>query len=158
MGKERDSLDQSILNLLQADAEQSHALIGEQVGLSGSAVRRRIERLRNEGVIAGVVALLGDGLQASGILVLVTVTFERETPDTYQVFRAAMRKDELVLQCYATSGQFDFVMVVAAADLPSYEAWGERTLMANAAIRRYDSFVVWSTVKYTTQRPLFSKA
>ncbi len=150
-----DSLDRSILSALQQNSDRSHAEIGELVGLSGSAVRRRVEAMRRSGVIARTVALLGDNANSAGILVVVTVSFERETPAAYEAFRAAMRKDERVLQCYATSGQFDFVLMVAAASPQDYERWGERTLMANAALRRYDSFVVWSTVKFDTARPIF---
>lgn len=111
--------------------------------------------MRRSGIIARTVALMGDNADSAGILVVVTVSFERETPAAYEAFRTAMRKDERVLQCYTISGQFDFVLIVAAASPQDYERWGERTLMANAALRRYDSFVVWSTVKFDTARPIF---
>jgi Lrp/AsnC family transcriptional regulator, leucine-responsive regulatory protein len=149
-----DSLDRRILDFLQTDCTRSHAAIGDDVGLSGSAVRRRIDAMRKAGVIAREVAILGDAAVEGGITVIVTVSFERESRETYDAFRAAMRNEECVLQCYATAGQFDFVLVVVAKSPAEYEAWGERTLMSNPAVRRYDSFVVWSTVKFTTRRPV----
>lgn len=149
-----DKLDGQILEILQVDCTMPHARIGERVGLSGSAVRRRIQALRSSGVIAREVAILGEKTNAAGITVVVTVAFEKETKRDYDAFRALMRKDDRVLQCYATAGQFDFVLVVTAESPEDYEAWGERVLMSNSALRRYDSFVVWSTVKFSTKRPL----
>ena len=148
-----DQLDHRILRILQADCTRSHADIGAEVGLSASAVRRRIQAMRDAKVIAREVALLGEGAGVAGITVIVTVAFERETPQLYDAFRQAMRGEPRVLQCYATAGQFDFLLVGAAQSPEDYEAWGERTLMSNPAIRRYDSFVVWSTVKFSTHRP-----
>lgn len=148
-----DPFDRRILDILQTDCTRAHSAIGEEVGLSGSAVRRRIAALRASGVIAREVAILGDSPGAAGITVIVTVTFERETRASYDAFRASMQREARVLQCYATAGQFDFILVVAAENPADYEAWGERVLMSNEALRRYDSFVVWSTVKSTTKRP-----
>jgi len=153
-----DRLDQRILTILQDDCTRSHAQIGEEVGLSGSAVRRRIQAMRDGGVIAREVAILSEQAGVGGITVVVTVTFERETQEAYDAFRDAMRREERVLQCYATAGQFDFVVVVAAKSPEDYERWGEATLMSNPALRRYDSFVVWSTVKFTTKRPVWGPA
>lgn len=149
-----DSFDRAILDVVQDDSSLTHADIGDIVGLSGSAVRRRIQALKAQGVIAREVALLGPEAKAGGITVIVTVAFEKESKPAYDAFRATMLAEPCVLQCYATAGQFDFVLVVAAASPGEYETWGERVLMSNAALRRYDSYVVWSTVKFTTKRAL----
>jgi Lrp/AsnC family leucine-responsive transcriptional regulator len=147
-----DSFDHRILDRLQDDCTLTHSALGDAVGLSGSAVRRRIQAMREAGVIAREVALLGD--VQGGITVLVTCAFERESPAIYDAFRTQMRADPCVLQCYATAGQYDFMLIVAAESPEAYETWGERALMSNPDLRRYDSFVVWSTVKFTTKRPI----
>lgn len=149
-----DPFDKAILDILQDDCTLAHATIGDRVGLSGSAVRRRIMALRKSGAIAQEIAILGATAQPSGIRVVVAVTFAQETLAAVNAFRAAMRRDPQVLQCYATAGQFDFVLVVAAESPAAYEMWGERVLMSNKLLKRYDSFVVWSTVKFTTKLPL----
>jgi Lrp/AsnC family transcriptional regulator, leucine-responsive regulatory protein len=149
-----DEFDLAILDALQSDCTQPHATLGERVGLSGSAVRRRIARMRKAGVIAHEVAILGAAVQPAGVTIIVTVTFAQETPAAVRAFRETMQRDPRVLQCYATAGQFDFILLVAAQSPADYEAWGERVLMSNAMLKRYDSFVVWSTVKFTTKRPL----
>jgi Lrp/AsnC family leucine-responsive transcriptional regulator len=150
-----DAFDLQILELMQRDCTLSHAELGRQVSLSASAVRRRLDVLRSSGVIASEVAILGN-VAATGITVLTSVCFLEESVAAYNAFREQMRSDPHVLQCYSVAGQYDFMMVVAAPSLEAYEVWGEAELMSNPALRRYDSYVTWSTVKFTTQRPVFA--
>ena len=74
----------------------------------------------------------------------------------YESFKASMRRANEVTQCYATLGIHDFVLVVQAGSPDEYEAWAESALMANASIRRYDSFVVSSRTKFSTQLNVLS--
>ena len=53
-----DKLDRSILRCLQANGRETYDVIGEQVGLSPSAVLRRVKRLEEAGVIDRYVALV----------------------------------------------------------------------------------------------------
>ena len=51
-----DRLDRQLLNLVQADSAQTAEQLAEHVGLSPSAIQRRLKRLREQGVIARDVA------------------------------------------------------------------------------------------------------
>jgi Lrp/AsnC family transcriptional regulator, leucine-responsive regulatory protein len=148
-----DDFDRALLDHLQTDATLTHAQLGERVHLSASSVRRRIDRLRAQGAIDKIVALLGPALQ-TGVTVIVSVSFAHETPEIYRDFRAQMRADSCVLQCYSVAGSEDFVLIVIANSPADYEQWGERELMSNINIRRYSSQVVWSTVKFSTAKPI----
>ena len=53
-----DKLDKGILRLLQANGRETYDVIGEKVGLSSSAVLRRVKRLEESGVIDHYVALV----------------------------------------------------------------------------------------------------
>jgi DNA-binding Lrp family transcriptional regulator len=53
-----DDLDRRIVAELVRDARQSYAAIGERVGLSASAVKRRMDRLRRDGAVVGFSAVL----------------------------------------------------------------------------------------------------
>ncbi|ESQ91252.1 hypothetical protein ABAC460_06720 [Asticcacaulis sp. AC460] len=150
-----DAFDLQLLEQMQQDCTLSHAELGRRVSLSASAVRRRLEAMRCSGVIASEVAILGN-IATAGITILTSVCFREESVAAYNAFREQMRADPHVLQCYSVAGQYDFMMVVAAPSLEAYEIWGEEVLMSNPALRRYDSYVTWSTVKFTTQRPVFA--
>ena len=53
-----DKLDRAILRSLQRNGRETYDVVGEQVGLSPSAVLRRVKRLEDAGVIARYVALV----------------------------------------------------------------------------------------------------
>jgi Lrp/AsnC family transcriptional regulator, leucine-responsive regulatory protein len=148
-----DQIDMELLDCLQSDCRISQAELGFRMHLSESSVRRRLDILRKNGVIAREVAIV-DPERVSGVRVLVNVCFERESPELYGRFRLRMLALEEVMQCYSVAGGVDFILMVYAPDLPSYERWGERELMSWPEIRRYDSHVVWSTVKFSTKLPL----
>ena len=151
-----DVFDRKLLDLVQRDCSLSHSELGRRVSLSASAVRRRLAAMKASGTIVAEVALISSQGQ-TGITVIVSVTFHQETVEGYDAFRTRMLADERVLQCYSVAGQFDFILVVAARDPSDYEQWGERVLMADPVVRRFDSFVAWSTTKFTTRRPLFDQ-
>ncbi|MEM8600402.1 MAG: Lrp/AsnC family transcriptional regulator [Bacteroidota bacterium] len=147
-----DALDRALLTELQADNQQTHAQLGAKVGLSASSVRRRVTALRERGVIEAEVAILAP--ETVGVQAIVLVTFGEESIEGENAFRERMRTAPEVQQCYAVAGQVDYVLVVHAADLPSYEAWGKRVLLAEPTIRRYDTHLVWSRIKFSTAIPL----
>lgn len=148
---ELDDFDRDILRLVQGDNQLSHAEIGARVHLSASSVRRRLKRLREHGVIEADVAIVALPDRTTQVVVL--VTFASESVECVEAFRQRMREAPEVTQVYSVAGNVDFVLIVQTADLASYEAWGERMLMADPNIRRYDSHVVWSRVKFSTALP-----
>ena len=67
-----DKLDRDLLRLLQADGRLSDAELAQRIGLSPSACFRRLQRLEEQGVIAGYVAdlngeAIGNGLEVRPI-------------------------------------------------------------------------------------------
>ena len=148
-----DAKDKALLTLLQEDARQGLASLASRTHMSESSVRRRIDALRREGVIQREVALL-DRTRIEGVQVIVQVSFERESLDSVHAFQKRMRALPEVAQCYSVSGPVDFVLLVHASDPAAYEQWGRRELMKDPAVRRYDSMVVWSTVKFDPSVPL----
>ena len=147
-----DPLDRAILRIVQRDNQRTHASIGAEVGLSPSSVRRRLGALRSSGVIEADVSLLAPS--EAGVQAIVFVTLQEETTESDDGFRRRIRASPEVTQCYAVLGSVDYVLVVHAADLPSYEAWGRRVLLADPAVRRYDTHMVWGRVKFSTALPL----
>ena len=147
-----DSIDRAILRIVQRNNQKTHAAIGAEVGLSPSSVRRRLGALRSSGVIEADVSLVAPS--AAGIQAVVFVTLQEETVEADDGFRQRVRASPEVTQCYAVLGSVDFVLVVHAADVPSYEAWGRRVLLADPAVRRYETHLVWGRVKFSTALPL----
>ena len=144
-----DRFDRAILDIVQQDNQRSHADIGEAVNLSASSVRRRLTTMRKSGVIMADVSIMDTS--KLGLTFITTVAFEREDLEAYGAFRAQMNEEPAVSQCYAVSGDSDFVLIVHAKTPEAYESWGYETLMANPMIRRYSTSIVWSRSKFTTR-------
>jgi Lrp/AsnC family transcriptional regulator len=68
-----DKLDRKILDILQKDASLTAAEVAERVGLSKAPCWRRIQRLRDTGVIRRTVALLDARALNVGTTVFVTI-------------------------------------------------------------------------------------
>lgn len=144
-----DAFDRHILALVQQDSSRSHQSLADEVNLSPSSVRRRLQAMRKSGVILGEVALVDPA--HLGLSFLTLVSFEKESQRIYDDFRQQMIADDAVSQCYSVSGEFDFVLMVHAVSPAAYEQWGERVLMGNPALKRYSTSVVWSHTKFTTR-------
>lgn len=143
-----DRFDRAILALVQRNNLQSQDEIGVRVGLSASAVRRRLKLLRNAGVIAADVSIVNP--EKVGISVIVSIRFEKESHTTYEAFKSQMKALPEVTQCYTVSGETDFIVIGHFADLPSYEVWIGQYLLSNPAIARSDTNIVYSRVKFST--------
>ena len=143
-----DSFDRRILGLVQHNNQMTHAQIGERVGLSASAVSRRLKAMRESGVIEKDVAILKQN--DIGVRLIVSVSFENESPETFEAFDRQIGETPEILQGYHVSGTVDYILIVQGPSLSWYESWGKRAFMSNPDIRRYDTHVVWSCKKFET--------
>jgi len=150
---ELDEFDRRLLDALQENNRLTGEEPAEIAGLSAAACLRRVQRLRDEGVIERDVSLLAPAAIGKRVTVVVLVTVERERPDLIDEFKRAMREAPEVLQCHYVTGPADFVLIVAAADMADYEAFTRRHLFERH-IRRFESLVVLDRVKAATAIPL----
>jgi Lrp/AsnC family transcriptional regulator, leucine-responsive regulatory protein len=144
---EIDDLDRKILARYQGDTRVSAERIGEEVGLSTAAVHRRLKRLREAGVIEAEVALLNPDAIGLPLTCLVAVDIDRERTSDVERFTERMLACELVQQCYYVTGQADFFLVVATADMAAYEAFTREHLMSDANVRSFTTHVVMRRIK-----------
>jgi Lrp/AsnC family leucine-responsive transcriptional regulator len=73
-----DRYDLALLDALQRKGNATNATLGEQIRLSASQISRRIQRLEEDGVIAGYVALLAPTALGLGITAFAQVSLERQ--------------------------------------------------------------------------------
>jgi len=152
MMKNLDDFDRAILRSVQMNNQKTHAALGEEVGLSGSAVRRRLADLRASGIITADISLV-DGSEL-GVTLIVQLSFETDTPEAYEQFDRMIRALPNVKQGYHVSGPVDYVLIVQGESLAWYEDWAKQHLMTNSNIRRHDTCVVWSCKKFDTALPM----
>lgn len=146
-----DTFDQKILDVLQRDNRLSMAAIGDEIGLSEPSVRRRVSRLRKDGVILADVSLVEPS--RLGITVIVAVRFEKESQQTYDTFKRQINGTEEITQCYTVAGEADFILIGHFADMAHYDDWVNAHLLTNPAISRSTAHIVYRRVKFETAVP-----
>jgi Lrp/AsnC family transcriptional regulator len=149
-----DKIDYKILAVLQEDASLSAAEIAEAVGLSQSPCWRRIQRLKDEGYITKIVALLDRqklGLRAQ-LFVQVKVT--KNDQASLAEFSQAILAFPEVMECHVVLGVFDFLLRVVAKDMDAYETFFFEKLSRVPHISEVTSCVAASEIKTSTAWPL----
>ena len=151
---ELDKQDIQILNLLQRDATLSTAAIAERVNMSQSPCWRRINRLEQEGLIQGRVALLNRDSLGMEVVVFATVNLTNTGRQNLMAFEEDMLGHEEVVECYTMTGIWDYMLKIVTRDIRHYEAFVRNTLTASPAIRELHSHMAVTEIKNVTQLPL----
>jgi Lrp/AsnC family transcriptional regulator, leucine-responsive regulatory protein len=142
-----DNFDRAILALYQNDTRLPSQAIGYKVGLSATAVQRRITRMRQVGVIAAEVALIRPEAVGLHVTVVVHVNIERETLQHIDAFKAAMRTRPEVQHCWHTTGSTNFILVVRVASIAAYELFTREVLAGHENMASFTSYVALDEVK-----------
>jgi Lrp/AsnC family transcriptional regulator, leucine-responsive regulatory protein len=116
-----DTIDAAILRILQQNGRIANAELAEKVGLSASACSRRVDILEKSGVISGYHARLSHKALDYRIMVIVHISLSGQFAKTLTEFEAAVKLCPNVLVCYLMSGEYDYILRVAAKDLEDYE-------------------------------------
>ena len=114
-----DNLDRSILDLLRRNARAGYGDIGSVVGLSASAVKRRVDKLVSDGVIRGFTIQVDpavDGLATEAYVEL----FCRGTVAPDELLRILSGVPEVV-EAGTITGTADAMVHIRARDIPSLE-------------------------------------
>ena len=142
-----DRLDARLLTELQADSSLTNDQLAERVGLSASAVQRRVRRLESARVIERRVALVDPGKVGRTAHFIVGIEVERERPELVKKLRDWVAQEPAVQQAYYVTGTADYVLVIVTRDLNEFDALMSEMMLANPNVRRFTTQVVMSTVK-----------
>ncbi|AGW93846.1 Lrp/AsnC family transcriptional regulator [Cupriavidus sp. DF5525] len=149
-----DRTDKAILRLLQKDASISNVALAAKVNLSPPACLRRVERLKEAGMIRSVVALLNPVALDAGMLVIIGVVLDRSTPESFAAFEKAAQKVSGCMECHVVTGEFDYFLMVRTRDSESFNRLHAEQLLYLPGVRQIRSFMVLKQVLSTTQFPV----
>ncbi|MEV6610661.1 Lrp/AsnC family transcriptional regulator [Kutzneria sp. NPDC051319] len=136
-----DSIDEGIIRCVTVNARSTYAEIGEAVGLSPSAAKRRLDRLVADGVIAGFTALVNT--EALGWTAEAYVEVYCTGNPTPAVLRRDLERIPEVIEACTVSGPADALLYMRAADIPHLERAIQR-LRESRVIDRTESVIVLS--------------
>lgn len=149
-----DDFDRKILVELQRNNLISAERLGAKVGLSASAIQRRMKRLRDEKVISADVSVLEPDAIGRPLKVVVEVSLERESLQLFEAFKRRIRDTPEVQQCYYVTGEGDFVLIITAADMADYQRISEGLFREDRNIKHFRTSVVLSSVKVSLAMPV----
>lgn len=149
-----DRTDKAILRALQRDASVSNVALAAKVSLSPPACLRRVERLKELGLIRGIVALLNPAALDAGMLVMIGVVLDRSTPESFSEFEKAAQKVSGCMECHVVTGEFDYFMMLRTKDSESFNRLHAEQLLYLPGVRQIRSFMVLKQVLSTTQFPI----
>ena len=142
-----DDRDRRILTLLQEDSRISNADLAEAVGMSPSALWRRVRALEEAGVIERYGAVVNAAAMGLGFHAMVHVQLTRHDPEKLKEFIRAVENNSLVQECFATTGQSDYHLRVLAPGLEAYNRFLEEFLFRLPAVASAQTNVVLRTIK-----------
>ncbi|MEO1108005.1 MAG: Lrp/AsnC family transcriptional regulator [Pseudomonadota bacterium] len=142
-----DDKDLELLALVQKNARQTAESLGSEIGLSTPAVQKRLKKLRETGVIEKEIAVLSPPKLGRELTVIVEVKLVRESRLHLDNFKRLMRNSPAVQQCYYTTGEADFVVIVVVADIKEYEAFTQEYFFDDSNVNGFTSSIVMDRVK-----------
>ncbi len=137
-----DAIDSRILEVLQQDASLSLDALSERVNLSRNACWRRVQRLEQEGVIRGRVALLDPTALNVGLSVFIVVRAGRHNSDWAASFRRAVSSMPEIVGAYRTAGDIDYILRARVPDVAAYDRLYQRLIGAVDMVDVSASFVM----------------
>ncbi|ASY65780.1 Transcriptional regulator, AsnC family (plasmid) [Sinorhizobium sojae CCBAU 05684] len=142
-----DQFDRSILDIVQRDCQLKAEAIADRVGLSASAVQRRLKRMREEKVITAEIALVDRKVAGNPMTFIAGMEIERENYDALAKFRLWADKQDHIQQVYYVTGSVDLIAIITAQDVGQYDEITATIMAHNPQIKRIHTNVVLKDVK-----------
>lgn len=149
-----DDIDKRILRALQRDGRMSNAELSEEVHLSPSACHRRVQRLEQEGIISGYVALLDSRKLGVPTTVFVEITLQGQADDLLDTFEKSVARIPDLLECHLMAGTADYLLKIVAEDTEDFARIHRQYLSRLPGVAQMQSSFSLRTVCKTTALPV----
>jgi Lrp/AsnC family leucine-responsive transcriptional regulator len=149
-----DRTDARILAELQTDGRLTVVELGERVGLTGTPCARRVKQLEQSGVISSYAAVLDPARLGLKVQAFVQVKLERHTDENVEHFQRELAALDQIVSCFATTGEYDFMLQIVAPDLEALSALVLKQLLKLPSVRDVHSSIVLDTIKRSPRVPL----
>lgn len=123
-----DQTDRRILAALMKDSSRSQRELAETVGLSQNAYWRRLKALESAGIIQGYRARVAPEALGIAMLTFVMIRTRSHSVDWLQGFRAHIESIPEIVGFYRISGEYDYLLKIAARDMAHYDQIYQRII------------------------------
>lgn len=149
-----DNLDLRILAELQTDGSLSNVALAKRVHLSPSPCLARVKALEAAGVIARYVALVNAAALGLGLNVFINISLKTQSKEALARFEQRIAQHDQVMECYLMTGDSDYLIRVAVADIAALEKFILEQLTPIPGIEKIRSSFALKQVRYKTALPL----
>lgn len=113
----RDKADEQIINMLKEDSRVSFVDIGKSIGISESAIRRRVKNLLDSNTISKFTIEMNERDQTSAIVFVSTDS----STDTSKISTKLSKINEVKV-VYEITGQYDIATIISASNMSNINA------------------------------------
>jgi Lrp/AsnC family transcriptional regulator len=149
-----DDNDRRILRRLQSDPEQSVPDLADALGMTPSRLSRRLDRLREQGVIRGVRAIVDWRALGFEVEVSLRVTLDKTQGRAFDDFIEAARLIAEVIEIQTFLGRVDVRLSVIARDMPHYQQIYRDQILALPHIADIEALMHVARIKADESLPL----
>lgn len=149
-----DELDVRILARLQKTGRIANIELADAIGLSPSQSLRRVRDLERRGIIRGYVALLDRESVGLEVVAFVRASLEKHDPKLAEMFERGVQRIPEVLECYALTGEADYLLRVVAPTVKGYSEILMEKLRGLPGVSSLNTSVVLREIKQTVTLPL----
>ena len=147
MAEQLDEIDMQILKTLQRNAKLTTKELADAVHLTPTPVFERQKRLERQGYIKRYVAVLDPEKLGLGLLVFCKVKLKQINHEIADSFVRRVQRMPEVLECYNTSGSYDYLLKVRASGMKQYQEFLLTKLGDIDSVGSIESTFVMSEVK-----------
>jgi Lrp/AsnC family leucine-responsive transcriptional regulator len=149
-----DTIDIRILNELQNDSSHSNVELAKRVHLSPSPCLMRVKALKDKGIIRNYVALADPKVLGLGLNVFISISLKEQSKEALALFEQRISEHDEVMECYLMTGDSDYLIRVAVADMGALEKFILEQLTPISGIEKIRSSFALKQVRYKTALPL----
>lgn len=144
-----DEIDLQIMRILQKNAKLTTKELADAVHLTPTPVFERQKRLERNGYIKKYMAVLDPDKLNQGLLVFCKVKLKQINLELAKNFTRCIRLIPEVIECYNTSGQYDYLLKVRTANMKQYQELVLNKLADIENLSSLESIFVMSEIKNT---------
>ena len=146
--------EKRMLAVLQSEGRISNVDLAKKAGLSESPCLRRLKQLEESGIIKSYAALLDAKKLGFDVTAFIQLSMDQRSEETRGKFMAAVDQEPLIIECYAVSGGYDYLLKVIASDLDDFSDFVMNRLLQYPGVKDMSSGFVLKEVKASTALPL----
>ena len=142
-----DPTDRRILRQLLADPAAANATLAERAGVTAASLWRRMERMREAGVLRGVQARIDWRAMGWAVEVSLRFTLDKTNPRAFDEFVASLRQVPEVIEIQSFLGSVDWRASVIARDMAHWQQVYRDRILTLPHIAELDALMLVATIK-----------